>query len=275
MRRTDNCLHRTSRLAPTLAPSLVQCSLHWRNHTIRFSFGRKPSHPQVPSPPQPERAPSSIVSPSSLSSIRLSRNQLLFLDFVPQVSAGIPNSLVRLHISSFIRGPYSNRIPARRFWRPWRLPTPERIGAMILAELGCLPVAPPVLGNFHLAHLPISAEGHPAQRHAQSRRNFRTPIRRDQKRPYRHSLDRNGFHFAGFHVLGRGSASRCVRDAIRRFHPEIIVGRFQHADPRKGLGPVRGEVAGNHYPYRKAVQHRQWLAVHQIRHYRFIQRCIR
>src|SRR5713226_3753817 len=112
MRRTDNCLHRTSRLAPTLAPSLVQCSLHWRNHTIRFSFGRKPSHRQVPSLLQPERAPSSIVSSSSLSSIRLSHNELLFLNLVPQVSASIPNRLVRLHVSLLIRGPYSDRILA-------------------------------------------------------------------------------------------------------------------------------------------------------------------
>ena len=81
--------------------------------------------------------------------------------------------------------------------------------------------------------------------------------------------------FPDFMSSGVVVPARRVRNSIRRFHPEIIVGRIEDAYGRKRLQPVRCEIAGYNQTRGKSVEHRQRLVIHRVSNHTFVDDGIR
>src|ERR1700757_2506844 len=99
-----------------------------------------------------------------ISSVCPSHNEVLPFNFVPQISARIPDRLIRLHVALFVRGAHCQYVFAWRLRRPLSFPVPERISSMILTELRLSPALRAVLGKLNLHDFSMAAEGNPAQR---------------------------------------------------------------------------------------------------------------
>src|SRR5579872_3319193 len=62
---------------------------------------------------------------------------------------------------------------------------------------------------------------------------------------------------------------------ITSLHPEILIGCREETNPGQTLGPIGSEISRNYQSYWKAIEHRQWLAVHEVGDHTFVDHSIR
>src|ERR1700682_587066 len=89
---------------------------------------------------------------------RISHNDFLPLDPIPEVPSWIPDRLIRLRVTFFIRRAYSQRITPWRLSSPHRIPRAKGVRAMVLSEFCRHPALSQVIRNFHPVHAAKPAE---------------------------------------------------------------------------------------------------------------------
>src|SRR5215469_15571384 len=101
-----------------------------------------------------------------ISSICPSHSEFLLLNLVPQISTGIPDGLIGLHVAFFVGSANRHGVIPGCLRRPPRFPGPERIRSVVLAHLRLTPAFRAILRNLHLHDFPIAAKSNSAERNA-------------------------------------------------------------------------------------------------------------
>src|SRR5260370_42034685 len=95
---------------------------------------------------------------------RISHDDFLPLDPIPEVPSWIPDRIVGLHVAFFIRRAHCQRITPWRLCGPRRLPGAKGVCAIVLPEFCRHPALSRVIRNFHAVHAAKPTESDTPQR---------------------------------------------------------------------------------------------------------------
>src|SRR5713101_10139533 len=177
----------------------------------------------IPKLPTRRRIARTLLFIGVLPLARISHDEFLPLDPIPEVPAWVPDRLVGLRVVFFICCAHYQRITPRRVCGPRRLPSAEGVRAVVVSEFCRHPALSPVIGNFHADHTTKPTESDASKRDVHSQRNLAGTIGRDKERSDWEPLDWHRFYLAGLHILGGGISTRRIRHAVSGLHPVILV----------------------------------------------------